>query len=458
VFALEPGDLYYAEGAFEFLEEPGEWYLDRTAGRLYYLPRAGEKLDDTAAIAPVLAQVVRLEGRPEAGEFVDDVEFRGLTFAHTEWCFPESGNDVKVVIWPEPRPDVGGFGQAAVGVPGAVWGEGVRRCVFERCAFGPLGNYGLELGRGCQENRIIRCSFTNLGAGAIKLGETAIRDRPAEQSRANTVEGCRISDGGKMFHSAVGVWIGQSSDNIIRHNDIGDLFYTGISIGWTWGYGKSLAGGNRVELNEVHHIGVKSDGDGPILSDMGGIYTLGKQPGTVILNNRWHDIAGLRYGGWGIYFDEGSSGIVAASNVVWRTTHGGFHQHYGETNIVFNNIFAFGRDAQLQRTRAEPHTSFSFETNIVYFDSGNLLAGDWSGGQFEMDGNVYFDARAGAGPNTLRFGSDTLDQWRARGHDQNSIVADPLLVVTRENYVQLQTNSPAFKMGFHPIDTSQAGR
>jgi hypothetical protein len=261
-----------------------------------------------------------------------------------------------------------------------------------------------------------------------------------------------------MFHSAVGVWIGQSSDNIIRHNDIGDLFYTGISIGWTWGYGKSLAGGNRVELNEVHHIGVKSDGDGPILSDMGGIYTLGKQPGTVILNNRWHDIAGLRYGGWGIYFDEGSSGIVAASNVVWRTTHGGFHQHYGETNIVFNNIFAFGRDAQLQRTRAEPHTSFSFETNIVYFDSGNLLAGDWSGGQFEMDGNVYFDARAGAGPNTLRFGSDTLDQWRARGHDQNSIVADPLLVVTRENYVQLQTNSPAFKMGFHPIDTSQAGR
>ena len=165
------------------------------------------------------------------------------------------------------------------------------------------------------------------------------------------------------------------------HNLIHDFYYTGISIGWTWGYGPALATNNTVELNHVHHIGVKSDGDGPILSDMGGIYTLGKQPGTTIRNNLWHDIAGIRYGGWGIYFDEGSSGILAESNVVYRTTHGGFHQHYGETNIVRNNIFAFARDHQIQRTRPEPHRSFSFVTNIVYFDSGILLTGDWSGDQ-----------------------------------------------------------------------------
>ena len=158
-----------------------------------------------------------------------------------------------------------------------------------------------------------------------------------------------------MFASAVGIWIGQSPGNRITHNLIHDFYYTGISIGWTWGYGPSLATNNTVELNHVHHIGVKSDGDGPILSDMGGIYTLGKQPGTVIRNNLWHDIAGIRYGGWGIYFDEGSSGILAESNVVYRTTHGGFHQHYGETNVVRNNIFAFARDHQIQRTRPEPH-------------------------------------------------------------------------------------------------------
>ncbi len=88
VFELAPGDLYYAEGAFEFLDEPGEWYLDPTTGTLYYLPRPGEQLAAIQAIAPVLAQVVRFEGRPEAGQFVERVVLRGLTFSHTEWYFP----------------------------------------------------------------------------------------------------------------------------------------------------------------------------------------------------------------------------------------------------------------------------------------------------------------------------------------------------------------------------------
>ncbi len=71
VFELAPGDLYYAEGAFEFLDEPGEWYLDPAAGTLYYLPRPARRLADIQAIAPVLSQVVRFEGRPEAGQFVE---------------------------------------------------------------------------------------------------------------------------------------------------------------------------------------------------------------------------------------------------------------------------------------------------------------------------------------------------------------------------------------------------
>src|ERR1051326_4129654 len=161
---------------------------------------------------------------------------------------------------------------------------------------------------------------------------------------------------------------------------------------------------------------------------MGGIYTLGRQPGTTIRNNLWHDIPGILYGGLGIYFDEGSSGITAESNVVYRTTHGGFHQHYGKTNVVRNNIFAFARDHQLQRTRPEPHNSFNFQTNIVYFDSGALLTGDWSDNNYQMDSNIYWDARTGASPGSLRFAGATLEAWRARGHDHESLVADPLFV------------------------------
>ena len=192
---------------------------------------------------------------------------------------------------------------------------------------------------------------------------------------------------------------------------------------------------------------------------MGGIYTLGKQPGTVIRNNLWHDIAGIRYGGWGIYFDEGSSGILAENNIVYRTTHGGFHQHYGETNIVRNNIFAFARDHQIQRTRPEPHRSFSFVTNIVYFDSGSLLAGDWSGDDnYQMDWNLYFDARPDAKPEQLRLGPCTWQKWQERGHDRHSLVADPLFVAPRENDFRLQPNSPGSQSSASgPIDLSHVG-
>ena len=461
VFQLAPGDPYYVENFFATMDQPGEWFLEKQSGQLYYLPRPGERMQDCQVIAPMLAQVVRLEGfdtsasagaGPAAG--ISNVTFHSLTFSHTEWNFPEpAGTDsnLAVNVSPAPRPNIGGFAQAAVGVPGAVWAEGIRAVTFARCAFSQIGNYGLELSQGCQSNVISHCEFSDLGAGGLKIGETVLRSEPARQTRANEIADCHIHDGGLLFPSAEGVWLGHSPDNRIVHNLIHDFYYTGISIGWSWGYNPAMASNNLVQFNHIHHIGVKSDGDGPILSDMGGIYTLGLQPGTKILNNLWHDIAANRYGGWGIYFDEGSSGILAASNVVYRTTHGGFHQHYGETNMVWNNIFAFGRDAQIQRTRPEKHRSFSFATNIVYFDAGNLLAGSWSDEEFFMDRNLYFDTRAAP----ITFAGVTLEDWRKRGHDVNSVIADPLFAA-KDRY-ELQPGSPAFKVGFKPINLTGVG-
>jgi hypothetical protein len=458
VFQLAPDDLYYVEHALEFLDEPGEWYLDRSAGTLYYMARPGEQMAQIEAIAPVLSQVVRLEGRPEAGQFVEGVTLQGLTFAHVEWNFPPGFQGGKG--WPlKPSTEVekGGFAQAAVGVPGAIWGEGVHGGSIENCVCSHVGTYGIELTRGCVSNRIAHCDFSDLGAGGLKIGEAVLRDKTEEQTRATEITDCEIHDGGKLFASAVGIWIGQSPDNRITHNHIHDFFYTGISIGWTWGYGRTLSTNNLVAFNHVHHIGIKSDGDGPILSDMAGIYTLGMQPGTKILNNVWHDMAAIRYGGWGIYFDEGSSSILAASNLVYRTTHGGFHQHYGATNVLRNNIFAFGRDQQIQRTRPEPHASFSFETNIVYFDHGTLLGSDWSGDKYQMDSNVYFDARPNTPPDSMRFAGATLEQWRERGHDLHSIIADPKLRAPDKDDFKLLPDSPALKLGFQPIDVRAVG-
>jgi hypothetical protein len=456
VFKLEAGDLYYVENALELLDTPGEWYLDGPAGRLYYLPLPGEDPSRTEVIAPSLSGLMRLEGRPAAGQFVDHLAFRGLTFSHTEWFFPggfASGPNA-IALWPPPEAAVGGFAQAAVGVPGAVQGQGVRRTLFEECRWTHLGGYGLDLGRGCQDNRIIRCELGDLGAGGLKLGETSLRDNPAEMARDNEVSDCHIHDGGRLFHSAIGIWVGQSPGNRIVHNHIHDFYYTGISLGWTWGYSRALATNTLVAFNHVHHIGRLTDGDGPILSDMAGIYTLGLHRGTVIRSNLWHDSAGLRYGGWGIYFDEGTTEILAEKNLVFRTTHGGFHQHYGRDNVVRNNIFVDARDFQLQRTRHENHRSFTFERNIVSWHQGRLLEGNWDGAtNFVIDYNLYAPA---AGRET-RFGKWSFEQWQQRGHDQHSLVADPKFANPAQNDYTLATDSPARRLGFEPFDVKGVG-
>ena len=457
VFKLEVGDLWYVENALEILDQPGEWFLDQPAGKLYYLPKPGEEMARAEVIAPALAQVIRFDGKPEAGQFVEHLAFRGLTFSHTEWYFPagfDQGKD-KAEIWPPPNPEVGGFGQAAVGVPGAVRGNGVRRCAFEDCGFTALGTYGLELARGCQENRISYCDFGDLGAGGIKLGETAIRGNPAEQTHHNEITDCHIHDGAKIWHSAIGVWIGQSSHNRIVHSHIHDFYYTAISIGWTWGYGDALATNCLVEWNHIHHIGQKSDGDGPILSDMGGIYTLGRHTGTVIRNNLWHDFNGLHYGGWGIYFDEGTSGILAENNLVYRSTHGGFHQHYGRDNIVRNNIFAYSRDWALQRTRQEPHLSFTLERNIVVWDKGVAFGGDWSGGEtnLALNHNVYWYE----GTNQVRFAGKSFANWQKLGHDTHSLLVNPQFQDSKHDDFTLAPGAPALGLGFKPFDLKGVG-
>ena len=442
VFTLQEGDPYFIENAERALDKPGEWYLERSGGILWYLPMEGEKIGKTNVVIPVLQQIMLLNGEPESKKFIQHLFFRGMTFSYSEWHLPDTLNASQHGGIAD-----AGFVQAAHGVPGAVAGKGLRHVTFDGCEISHVGSYAIELGRGCQSVRLLGSRLVDLGGGGVKIGETGGRSAPAEQTRRNDVIDCEIADGGHLFHSAVGVWIGQSPDNRVLRNKIHDFYYSGLSVGWTWGYGPAEAGGNIIELNEVHHIGVRSNGDGPILSDMGGIYTLGTQPGTVIRKNIFRDIAAVRYGGWGIYFDEGSSDILAEDNIVYRTTHGGFHQHYGKNNIIRNNIFAFGRDHQIQRTRAENHRSFTFEHNIVYWKEGKLLAGDFSGSNYRMDNNVYWKD----GGSDIRFDTLSLTQWRSRGMDRHSEIADPGFTNPAKGNFALRSTSKAMKAGFRPV-------
>jgi parallel beta-helix repeat protein len=256
-----------------------------------------------------------------------------------------------------------------------------------------------------------------------------------------------IHDIGIVYPAAVGIWIGQSSANAVAHNEISDTYYTAISLGWTWGYDPTAARDNHIEFNNLYNIGRG------LLSDMGCIYSLGVQPGTVERNNLCHDVSRYAYGGWGIYTDEGSSQIRIEKNIVYNTQDGGFHQHYGRENTVQNNIFAFGQEAQIRRTRQEPHRSFTFEHNIVYWKQGQLLQGNWKDDQFQFDYNLYWPASG----QTIQFGTQSLEEWQKRRQDVHSLVEDPLFADPDHGNFTLKAGSPASKIGFEPIDTSQIG-
>jgi hypothetical protein len=244
----------------------------------------------------------------------------------------------------------------------------------------------------------------------------------------------------------VGIWVGQSGGNRVTHNEVADLFYTGLSAGWTWGYGESLAKSNLFAFNHVHHLGWG------VLSDMGGIYTLGQSQGTVVSNNVFHDIHSYSYGGWGLYTDEGSTGIVFENNLVYDTKSGGFHQHYGRENVVRNNILAFAQLHQIEATRVEPHLSFIFERNIVcWTNSAPLLRGPWDKVQAAMSNNIYWN------PGSAAALAADLRERQAKGRDLKSAVLDPAFVDSGRRDLRLRPESAVFGGGFKPFDPSAAG-
>ena len=421
---------YYIDNFKAALDAPGEWFLDRS-GYLWYIPLDGETIETTSFYAPVIKEFIVIQGDSVTKNKVKNIRFENLVFEMSGYRMPPQGNEAA---------------QAASPVGASVTLDFAENISFLNCEIAHTGNYALWFRRACSNCLSEHSYFHDLGAGAIKIGETIIRSDTNEITRNIIVDNNIITDCGHIFPSAVGIIIFNACDNKLTHNEISNIRYSGVSVGWVWGYAPSPSKRNTVEFNHIHHLGWGE------LSDMGGVYTLGASEGTSVSNNVIHHVYSFDYGGWGLYTDEGSYGITEENNLVYDCKSSGFHQHYGKENIIRNNIFALNIRAQLQATRIEDHTSLIFTNNIVWFNRGNLLSSNWGRINLKSDYNCYWDAR-GKQPD---FGV-SFAAWKKSGKDVHSIVADPQFVDPEAYDFHFRNLSVVRKIKFKPFDYSRAG-
>lgn len=320
---------FYFENAYEFLDQPGEWYLDESVNTLYYMPRAGETMTAASVVVPMLETLVEIAGTSTT-QTVDNLEFQGLVFAHSTFMRPSTTGFLNLQA-----------GQFNVAAPGgnkymlwrpsaAVVATNTQRLRFERNVFAQMAASGLDLVSGTRDSRIRGNVFTDLGGTGITLGKFAqdslteihIPYNPADKNEISTRDTVRNNLVTKVtteIQGAIGIAAGYPRNVLIEHNEVSYTNYSAISVGFGWTKSANAMTGNQINWNKIHHTS-------QLLADAGNIYTLSNQgSGSKIHYNHMHDISASSWADYwinGIYLDEGSSGFDIAHNVFQRAPSG----------------------------------------------------------------------------------------------------------------------------------------
>ncbi|MDR3367017.1 MAG: right-handed parallel beta-helix repeat-containing protein [Prevotellaceae bacterium] len=330
--SLGGNSTFFLTNAIEFLDAPGEWFYDARAGKVFYYPRPGEDMSTAQAVVPHLETVLRVEGTIDRP--VHNVRFKGISFAHATWLRPSQMGHVPLQagmylidaykLNPPGTPEKKTLeNQAWTGrMPGGVTVKNANSILFYRCKLERMAAAGLDLVAGTHHNVVEGCTFRDLGGSGIQLGsfaEEALEDHlplnPADERTLcrnerianNLVEDCANEDWG-----AVGIAAGFVRDVSIEHNEVREVSYSGISVGWGWNKSVSAMRNNRIHANHVHRYA-------RYMYDVSAIYTLSAQPGTSITENYVHDIYSPayvhdRHHWFYLYTDEGSSYITVKNN------------------------------------------------------------------------------------------------------------------------------------------------
>lgn len=431
---------YYLDNVREGLTVPGRWYHDKGENKLYYHLKENETIDTVSIRYPVLQTLIK--ACPSGGQIIDSLSFEGITFAETD---------------AHPAGDCYYSVQAELNSPNSLHLCTVHNGVFRNCTFENLGGYALWLAKGCKNWAVEDCRFSHCGAGGIRIGEV---DRPKsiyERCEGVIFKNNLIADCGEFYHGAAGVWIGQSGNNSIAHNDISGPLQWAISVGWNWRiFPLNYSRANRVEKNFVHELGTGE------LGTHGALYVLGVSPETVIDGNYIRNVYSTPYwgAGEGIILDNSCSGVTVQNNIVTKASAGGWGCNFDcFGNVIRNNILCFGEKFQLTRYGDPPNTPNPppngevFSQNIVLWSEGPLFnEKDWFSHSTFWDYNLYWCTTG-----DVTFMGRTLEEWNKLGLDRHSVVADPEFADAENEDFTLSDTSPALSIGFEPFSLDDVG-
>lgn len=359
----EPHPRYYLENAIEFLDQPGEWYCDQVQKRIYYRPLPGEQLAEMVGWVPQLTTLVRIRGGR-------DIYFQGITFEHSAWELPERGYPGIQACMYDDRTSTA---RHWASVPAAIELDLASDVSFRQCTIRHTGGSGLWIRQNCHHITVDSCYIHAIAGNGIDIGEGQDRQvdgQPWWQSAAhevstdNQITHCRIEDCGTEFFGAVGIWGGLVARTTIAHNEVSNLPYTGISIGWMWDTITTPCRENSITDNHIHHVM-------RILSDGGGVYSLGRQPGSRITGNIIHEVSinAGRAESNGMFLDEGTKELEVVDNVIYHIAMAPLRFHRAASARVADNLLSCNVDIPPIRYNRTPEDNISKINNVIISDT-----------------------------------------------------------------------------------------
>lgn len=349
---FEKHPRYALEGSLALLDQAGEWAIQD--GYIYYKPLEGETIELTETIVPRLSKLLEIAPGKD-GKQPEDINFRWFTFAHCRWDVPPNGYASGQASMHEWRNGSGKKGRTFI--PAAVEVSDSKDIWFHGVKFKHLGGSGLWIRGESQYCDVSICEFSDISGNGLNIGELgASKIAKRISCRTSSVHHC-----GVQYFGSVGIWIGMASNCSVVRTEVYDLPYTGISLGWKWDPTPTPCEEHGIGWNHIHNVL-------QILSDGGGIYTLGRQPGTILFKNYIHDIP-LNMGraqSNGIFMDQGSSEITVNDNIITNIAKSPIRFHQAAKNTIKDNHLRVGKDTPAFTFNRTDSEIIDFYRNKIY--------------------------------------------------------------------------------------------